>query len=184
MRRYFGRKLLTYAITFFIAATIDWLIPRLMPGDPIAGLMQRTGGGSTLSPEASAAMVQYYTNLFGLNRPMWEQYLGFWTSLFHGDLGLSIFGHGRAVTDTIMAAVPYTLGLLIPAILLSWWVGNTVGALEDFRGCLALDPKMAAAKTRIAALESSSVPGTSPVGQPIPSRKEVSSAGAGVNEED
>jgi peptide/nickel transport system permease protein len=133
VRRYFGRKLLTYAITFFIAATIDWLIPRLMPGDPIAGLMQRTGGGSTLSPEASAAMVQYYTNLFGLNRPMWEQYLGFWTSLFHGDLGLSIFGHGRAVTDTIMAAVPYTLGLLIPAILLSYWLGNSFGAIAARR---------------------------------------------------
>ena len=133
MRRYFGRKLLTYAITFFIAATIDWLIPRLMPGDPIAGLMQRTGGGSTLSPEASAAMVQYYTNLFGLNRPMWEQYLGFWTSLFQGNLGLSIFGHGRAVTDTIMAAVPYTLGLLIPAILLSYWLGNSFGAIAARR---------------------------------------------------
>jgi peptide/nickel transport system permease protein len=133
VRRYFGRKLLTYAITFFIAATIDWLIPRLMPGDPIAGLMQRTGGGSTLSPEASAAMVQYYTNLFGLNRPMWEQYIGFWTSLFQGDLGLSIFGHGRAVTDTIMAAVPYTLGLLIPAILLSYWLGNSFGAVAARR---------------------------------------------------
>ena len=133
MRRYFGRKLLTYAITFFIAATIDWLIPRLMPGDPIAGMMQRTGGGSTLSPEASAAMVQYYTNLFGLNRPMWEQYIGFWTSLFQGDLGLSIFGHGRAVTDTIMAAVPYTLGLLIPAILLSYWLGNSFGAVAARR---------------------------------------------------
>jgi peptide/nickel transport system permease protein len=133
VRRYFGRKLLTYAITFFIAATIDWLIPRLMPGDPIAGLMQRTGGGSTLSPEASAAMVQYYTNLFGLNRPMWEQYLGFWTSLFQGNLGLSIFGHGRAVTDTIMAAVPYTLGLLIPAILLSYWLGNSFGAIAARR---------------------------------------------------
>jgi peptide/nickel transport system permease protein len=133
VRRYFGRKLLTYAFTFFIAATIDWLIPRLMPGDPIAGLMQRTGGGSTLSPEASAAMVQYYTNLFGLNRPMWEQYLGFWTSLFQGDLGLSIFGHGRAVTDTIMAAVPYTLGLLIPAILLSYWLGNSFGAIAARR---------------------------------------------------
>jgi peptide/nickel transport system permease protein len=133
VRRYFGRKLLTYAITFFIAATIDWLIPRLMPGDPIAGLMQRTGGGSTLSPEASAAMVQYYTNLFGLNRPMWEQYIGFWTSLFQGDLGLSIFGHGRAVTDTIMAAVPYTLGLLIPAILLSYWLGNSFGAIAARR---------------------------------------------------
>jgi peptide/nickel transport system permease protein len=95
--------------------------------------MQRTGGGSTLSPEASAAMVQYYTNLFGLNRPMWEQYLGFWTSLFQGDLGLSIFGHGRAVTDTIMAAVPYTLGLLIPAILLSYWLGNSFGAIAARR---------------------------------------------------
>jgi peptide/nickel transport system permease protein len=130
VRRYFGRKLLTYSITFFIAATIDWLIPRFMPGDPIASLVSRQQG---ISAEAAAAQVQYYNDLFGLGRPMWEQYLSFWGSLLHGNLGLSIYGHGRPVIETIMGAVPYTLALLIPAILLSWWAGNSFGAIAARR---------------------------------------------------
>ena len=110
MRRYFGRKLFTYTLTFFIAATIDWLIPRFMPGDPVAGLMAKQGG---ISPEGATALVQYYNNLFGLDRPIPEQFINFWASLLHGDLGRSVYGHGRPVTEAIMAAVPYTLALLI-----------------------------------------------------------------------
>ncbi len=131
MRRYFGRKLFTYAITFVLAATIDWLIPRFMPGDPIVMLM--TTHESNLSPANSTALYNYYTGLFGLNMPLWQQYLNFWGSLLHGNLGLSIIGNGQPVTQVIMAAVPYTLALLIPAILLSWWAGNSFGALAARR---------------------------------------------------
>lgn len=130
MRKYFGRKLFTYTLTFFIAATIDWLIPRFMPGDPVAGLMARQGG---LSPEGAQALSKYYNSLFGLDRPLWQQFLGFWTSLVQGDLGRSVFGHGRPVAETILSALPYTLALLIPAILLSWWAGNTFGAMAARR---------------------------------------------------
>ncbi len=130
MRRYFGRKLFTYTLTFFIAATIDWVIPRFMPGDPVASLMARQGG---LSPEGAAALSQYYNHLFGLDRPVLDQFLNFWTSLLNGDLGRSVFGHGRPVAETIMSALPYTLALLIPAILLSWWAGNTFGAMAARR---------------------------------------------------
>ena len=130
MRRYFGRKLFTYLLTFFVAATIDWLIPRFMPGDPITVLVSKT---NTLSPTAAKAMADYYTQLFGFNQPMPMQYLNFWTSLFHGNLGLSLYGNGTPVTTMIMAAVPYTLALLIPAILLSWWAGNSFGALAARR---------------------------------------------------
>ena len=48
-------------------------------------------------------------------------------------MGLSIYGHGRPVTETIMGAVPYTLAVLIPAILLSWIIGNTAGAIAARR---------------------------------------------------
>ena len=131
MRRYFGRKLLIYGLTFFVAATIDWLIPRFMPGDPVQSLVSRTGFG--LSAQGSQQLADYYSRLFGLGRPIWEQYLNFWVSLLHGDLGLSVYLTGRPVTSVIMGAVPYTLALLIPAILLSWWVGNNVGALAARR---------------------------------------------------
>jgi peptide/nickel transport system permease protein len=130
VRRYFGRKLLTYSITFFVAATIDWLIPRFMPGDPVASLVSRTNG---ISPESAKALYDYYNNLFGLNQPLPVQYLNFWIALLHGNLGLSVYGHGTSVTEMIMAAVPYTLALLIPAILLSWWAGNSFGALAARR---------------------------------------------------
>ena len=130
MRRYFGRKLFTYTLTFFIAATIDWLIPRFMPGDPVAGLMAKQGG---LSPAGAAALAQYYNNLFGLDRSLPEQFINFWIALLHGDLGRSVYVHGRPVTEAIMGAIPYTLALLIPAILLSWWAGNSFGALAARR---------------------------------------------------
>ena len=128
MRRYLGRKLFIYALTFFFAATIDWLIPRFMPGDPVSTLVSRTGFG--LSAEGSQALVEYYNRLFGLDRPIWEQFFGFWASLLQGDLGLSVYLTGRPVTNVILSAAPYTLALLVPAILLSWWVGNSIGAIE------------------------------------------------------
>ncbi len=130
MRRYFGRKLLTYLITFFVAATIDWMIPRFMPGDPIAVLVAKTNG---ISSQSAQYLVDYYNNLFGLNKPLPVQFLNFWSSLLHGNLGLSIYGDGTPVTQMIMAAVPYTLALLIPSILLSWWAGNSFGALAARR---------------------------------------------------
>jgi peptide/nickel transport system permease protein len=129
VRRYFGRKLFIYGLTFFIAASIDWMIPRFMPGDPIQSLLSRT----STSPEGAMALSRYYNDLFGLNKPIWQQYLNFWAALLRGDLGRSVYQTGAPVTDVIMGAVPYTLALLIPAILLSWWVGNNLGALAARR---------------------------------------------------
>jgi peptide/nickel transport system permease protein len=124
MRRYFGRKLLIYAVTFFVAVTVDWVIPRFMPGDPVQTMLAR----ASLRPEASQAMQAYYTSVFGLDVPVWRQYLNFWGALLHGDLGVSIWLFPQPVTGVILRAVPYTLALLLPAILASWWAGNKFGA--------------------------------------------------------
>lgn len=124
MRQYFGRKLLIYILTFFIAVTVDWLIPRFMPGNPIDIMISRAG----LRGSAVKTMYDYYTQLFGLNLPIWQQYLNFWSALLRGDLGISIFLFPTPVADVLMGAVPYDLALLLPAILLSWWAGNHFGA--------------------------------------------------------
>jgi len=127
VRRYFGRKLLIYALTFFLAVTIDWMIPRFMPGDPIMTMISRTG--SNLSDAtAYQAMYAYYSGVFGLNLPIWQQYINFWASLFHGNLGLSVYLFPTPVIKVILRAVPYDLFLLIPSILLSWFAGNKFGA--------------------------------------------------------
>ena len=124
MRRYFQRKLGIYALTFFVAVTIDWVIPRFMPGNPVQTMLAR----ASLRPEANQAMQAYYTEVFGLDVPLWRQYLNFWNALLHGDLGISIWLFPQPVTGIILRAIPYTLALLVPAILLSWWAGNKFGA--------------------------------------------------------
>lgn len=124
MRRYFGRKLLIYLLTFFIAVTIDWLIPRFMPGNPVQTMLSR----AALRAEAAEVMYGYYTSAFGLDLPLWRQYLNFWIALFHGDLGTSVFLFPTPVTEVISNAVPYDIFLLLPAILLSWYTGNKFGA--------------------------------------------------------
>jgi peptide/nickel transport system permease protein len=124
VRRYFGRKLLIYILTFFIAVTVDWMIPRFMPGNPITILISRAG----LRGNAVSEMYTYYLDAFGLDLPIWKQYLSFWAAILQGDLGTSIYLFPTPVKDVILRAVPYDLALLIPSTLLSWWAGNKFGA--------------------------------------------------------
>ena len=73
MKRYFGRKLAIYLLTFFVAVTIDWMIPRFMPGNPVQTLLAR----ANLRAEAYEVMYGYYTNAFGLDQPLYVQYFIF-----------------------------------------------------------------------------------------------------------
>jgi len=126
VRRYFGRKLIIYSLTFFLAVTIDWMIPRFMPGDPVANLLARTSVSADAT--AVAEMYAYYERVFGLDVPVWQQYLTFWGALLRGDLGISAYLFPTPVADVLMRAVPYDLFLLVPSILLSWYAGNWFGA--------------------------------------------------------
>ena len=132
MKRYFARKISIYLLTFFVAVSIDWAIPRLMPGNPIDGLIARLQADST----ASQHLHGFFTKSFGLDQPLWKQYLTFWNGLLHGDLGPSIAYVGSSVSDLIRAALPYTLALLVPAIVLSYFAGNRVGAMAARRKSL------------------------------------------------
>jgi peptide/nickel transport system permease protein len=133
VRRYFARKLITYGITFFAAVTIDWMIPHLMPGNPIQTLM------STLQIQDQRTYNAIYNSIdkaFRTDLPLWKQYFYFWSLLFHGNLGYSIINYPTKVTSLIINCAPYTLALLLPAILLSWYTGNKVGAMAARRKVL------------------------------------------------
>jgi peptide/nickel transport system permease protein len=130
--RYLSRKVLVYLLTFWVAVTIDWAIPRFMPGDPVEGLLSRMHA----QPSSEQALSGYYSKAFGFDVPIWKQYLNFWAALFHGDLGRSIQNFPTTVSELILSALPYTLALLVPAIVLSFWAGNKVGALAARRKVL------------------------------------------------
>ena len=132
MTRYLARKITLYLLTFFVAVSIDWAIPRLMPGNPVDGLIARLQADSTASQELHG----FFTESFELDQPLWKQYLNFWWGLLHGDLGPSIAYVGSRVSELIWAALPYTLALLVPAIVLSYIAGNRVGAMAARRKVL------------------------------------------------
>lgn len=125
MLSYLLRKLVIYGLTFVVAVSINWAIPRMMPGDPVTRLLSRMGASH---PGAVEPMREYYESLFGLDLPLWQQYINYWVELLQGNLGVSVWLFPAPVTDVIWAAVPFTLGLMLPAILLSWVLGNKIGA--------------------------------------------------------
>jgi peptide/nickel transport system permease protein len=116
--------MITYTLAFFVGVTIDWGIPRLMPGDPIQSML------SKFSLQSASYTAQYdaFAKEFGTNLPLWQQYLNYWKGLFTGNLGLSVWAPPARVTTLIFQALPYTLAVLIPAITLSYIVGNRIGA--------------------------------------------------------
>ncbi len=132
MRTYFTRKIVTYVITFFVAVTLDWGIPRMMPGNPILGFLAKFN----LQPDAAKYDYSYYFKAFGFNHPLWYQYLQFWSAIFHGDFGISLYYFPTPVLTVIRHALPYTLALMIPAIILSYVLGNRLGAIAARRRIL------------------------------------------------
>lgn len=133
MRRYLARKFLVYALTFVVAVTVNWMVPRFMPGDPVSAMLSRA---KVSQPEAAEQMRAYYNDLFGLDKPLLQQYMSFWKALLQGDFGVSLWVFPKPVSEVLTGALPYTLGLMIPAILLSWVAGNWLGALAARRRLL------------------------------------------------
>ena len=86
MGKYLSKKIIVYLVTFIIAVTINFIIPRMMPGDPIQILLSRFSG-----MEGGREIIEkQLTLLFNLDAPLIVQYFSFWKSIFTGDLGISI----------------------------------------------------------------------------------------------
>jgi peptide/nickel transport system permease protein len=129
---YVGRRLIILLVTVFISMTVVFFVPRLVPGDPLGAIFANMAsvGGSVNAPE----LVAEYRVRFGLDRPIWEQYLSFWRELLRGNLGYSISNFPAEVSDMLASALPWTIGLLLLTTLLSWVLGSIIGAVVGWRG--------------------------------------------------
>jgi len=125
---YVLRRLGTMLLVIFLAISINFLLPRLMPGDPVEAQLNQlmaTGGGVS----DITAMVESYRARFGLDQPLLSQYFAYWQSIFRLDLGVSLAAYPEKVTDAIAGGLPWTLGLLGFATLVSFLVGSLLGGL-------------------------------------------------------
>lgn len=131
-RRYFGGKIIWFFITLIVAFVLNFTLPRLMPGDPVTAIVSRMAQGMSNATGVQAIYKQY-TELFGTNRPITEQFFIYVRNALHGDFGYSISQYPRTVADVIRASIYWTIALQFPAIIVGWILGNTLGALAAYR---------------------------------------------------
>jgi peptide/nickel transport system permease protein len=116
-----------FVFIVWATASLNFLLPRLAPGDPIAGVVGRMSqkGAST---EGSARLIAHYREVFGLDESIWVQYVRYLRALLTLDFGYSLASFPAEVMDIIARALPWTIGLLLSATVISFGIGTVVGA--------------------------------------------------------
>ncbi|WP_309113584.1 ABC transporter permease [Saccharothrix sp.] len=136
--RYYARKLAFYLVAFWAALTLNFFIPRLMPGNPVDILMAKLAQrGGTVDPAARRA----YELLLGsgTDESLLSQYFSYLGNMFRGDLGVSVSSFPTPVSDIIAEALPWTLVLVGIATFLSFALGVVLGTLVGWRRGTWLD---------------------------------------------
>ena len=127
-RKYLVNRLITLFLTVWIAATLIWIIPRLSPVDPAEIMLSRmaAGGGTVANSEEILASLK---ERFGLNEPLIVQYVKYIGNVAVFDFGLSTATFPTPVSVLIAKALPWTLGLMIFSVIITFLIGNALGAL-------------------------------------------------------
>ena len=130
-RKYYGQKILWYIFTLIIAVILNFILPRLMPGDPTSAIVSKAVTGMT-DATAVQKVLEEYTAKFGLDQPMIVQFWEFLKNAIRGDFGVSFSQYPREVSDIIASSVWWTVALQLPAIVVGWILGNLLGALAAY----------------------------------------------------
>lgn len=123
---------MVFVLVVWVAASLNFVILRLAPGDPVAGMLTRMAqqGGSVAS---SDEIIRAYRQTFGLDEPLAVQYVKYVASFARLDFGLSLSNFPTPVSTIIGAALPWTVGLLAASTLIAFGVGTLLGALLAWR---------------------------------------------------
>jgi peptide/nickel transport system permease protein len=133
VKRYLIPRLISYFLVIWLGITVVFLIPRLIPNDPVMKMIdQMRARGSTLEPGSMDAIIQDLTQMYGLGGSWIEQYRDMWGRLAHGDFGVSFFQFPTPVNTLIATALPWTLGLLLTTTAISWILGNVIGGIAGY----------------------------------------------------
>ncbi|MFD6675179.1 ABC transporter permease [Rhodococcus zopfii] len=121
-----ARRAGQYALVLWAAVTLNFALPYLAPGDPVNYLY----GGDQQALDRK--YVEQLRAGYGLDRPILEQYVSFWSGLLHGDLGMSV-EHNRPVAEVLWDKLPWTISLVGIATVLAFVIGTLLGAWAAWR---------------------------------------------------
>ena len=129
--RWFLRRVVFYVFAVWVAVTLNFLLPRLMPGDPIGGVLQR------LSPAQLASnpgIIQTYQALLGGGKgSIWHDYVEYLQRIVHLNFGISTSNYPAPVSDVIGRTLPYSIFLVGVSFILAFVIGTVVGMISAWK---------------------------------------------------
>jgi peptide/nickel transport system permease protein len=128
MLKYLLRRLLLAILTIFGVTVVIFIAMRVLPGDPLA-MIYGEGQGIYVLTDAEVAAVKA---TLGLDKPLYQQYLGWMRDVFSGEMGYS-FWSDVPIRDTILRRGPITAQIALIAILLAWLIGVPIGVISAIR---------------------------------------------------
>jgi peptide/nickel transport system permease protein len=126
---YLVRRIVQFVVVLWGAATLNFILPRLAPGNPVRERLLNAMATGGVQQSGVEEMVRAYNEQFGLDKPLPIQYLLYLQHAFQLDFGYSIASYPARVLPMIMAALPWTISLLMCATLVSFVLGTLLGAL-------------------------------------------------------
>lgn len=132
--RYIAQKTVWYLVALVAAVGLNFLLPRLVPGNPVDVIVSNLSRGGSVTSEQQKQVYESYVQEFGLDQSLWAQFLTYLGKVFTGDLGTSFAYYPASVNDLVGQALPWSIAVQLPAILIGWILGNVVGAIAAFRG--------------------------------------------------
>lgn len=131
LKSYALPRLIQWAVVILVGTTVTFIIPRLLPSDPVEQTLRRVSTTLT-DPRAAQTLRNTLLDLYGLQGSSLEQYLRFWGRLARADLGPSLGAFPTPVTQIIRDGLPWTVGLLGVSTILSWLLGIVLGTLAAY----------------------------------------------------
>jgi peptide/nickel transport system permease protein len=129
--RWFARRLLFYVFAIWVALTVNFLLPRLMPGDPLGGLLQHvTPAQLSANPEL---LHTYQALLGGGDNSIWQDYVTYLGRIVHFNFGISTSNYPTPVSEVVGRTLPYSIFLVGVAFLLAFIIGTMVGMIAAWR---------------------------------------------------
>lgn len=126
---YIVRRFLIFLVVVWIAATFNFLLPRLGGQNPIREKLVAQGALSGSVQAGLEEMILDFEKKFGLEKPLWQQYLTYMYDMTRFDFNYSITNYPRRVTAMIAEALPWSMALLLTTTILGFLIGNLFGAL-------------------------------------------------------
>ena len=130
---YFVRRIGMFFLVIFVAASFNFMIPRLAPGNPIGAITSRMAQASA-GIENGQAMFEAYRKRFGLDDPFYIQYSKYMWNTLRLDFGESLSAYPAEVWDIIGPAIGWSIGLIGTSVLITFVLGIIVGALLAWKG--------------------------------------------------